>query len=115
SSLVDVEAVKRGGGRLLDLAVIVCQVVVGEDATSGPVGVGDSSCDRAGIERVAAGADRLHSVVRLGERRFVGCGDRAHRSSQVRLAEHFADFGNAAARIVGFGGPLVLFGGLALA
>ncbi len=115
AGLVDVVAVKARRHRLFDRAVERRQIVVGEHAAGGLVGVGDAMRDISGVERVAPGANRRHPVVRLRERRLVGGRDGTERPREVRLPEDLADLRHAAVRIVRLLRPLPLLGRLALA
>ena len=113
--LVDVEAVEVRRDRLLDAAVVGGEVVVGEHAARGAIGLRDPARDVAGVEGVAAGANRGDAVVTLRVRGLLGGHDRAQRAREVRLAEDLADLRDAAVRVVGLRRPLVLLGRLPLA
>jgi hypothetical protein len=101
--------------RLLDRAVEGGEILVAEDAAGRPIGGGDSPGDIALVERVASCTNGRGAIVGAIETRLVGGGDGAKRPREVRLAEQFADLGDAAVGVVGLRRSLPLFGCRALA
>ena len=112
--LVDLEAVKQRRYRGLDGAVVVGEILVGEHATLGAVGLDDATRDVALVKGIAPGANGGAAVGIFLQGVPLGGDDRPQRSREIRLTENLTHLREPAARIVEMA-PFVGFGLLAVA